>query len=261
LGALLIFPALVYALARGQRRLKATALVLVGYLYIVVLIVAWKPGNASYFSILFSCSAFLAAFLLPPWRISDAGKKRLQGLCLLLLYFACLFNTAKPAAGYASIWLEVSSEIEGVRQNASDFPSVFFENSIWKQARWGQARAFWAQKKFGDRRIESLSELLPMGATLYVSVVDQSLLYPLLLHRPDLSIYSYSDTKSIDCGGDVTIADMFLLALDHEIKESPVGFNVRPVWVAKPAPHNLPGELRKAEGALFLKFLKRNSTS
>lgn len=89
LGFLLILPALFYALVRGPRRLKSVALALAGYLYIVTLIPAWVPGNARYFSTLYVCSGFMAAFFLPPWRFSRQGKRALQLFSALLMLYAC----------------------------------------------------------------------------------------------------------------------------------------------------------------------------
>jgi hypothetical protein len=250
-GAFLIFPSLVYALIRGQRRLKATALVLIGYLYMVVLIVAWKPGNASYFSSLFGCSAFLAAFLLPPWRISNAGKIRLQGVCVLLLIYACLCNTAKPATGYEQQWLGVSTEIGNGRLNIAESSGEMFARSIWTQARWGQNRMLWAQKVFRDSRIDSLHELLPAGATVWISARDQGLFYPLLLYRPDLQFYLYPDAQTD--GGHINKNydnndEVYLLALDHEFSAPPTAVGGQLIWSAPADSSVFPGELKRING-------------
>jgi hypothetical protein len=95
-GFLFIVPALIYAMLKGPRRLKATAVALAGYLYITALIVAWRPENVRYFTILYSCAGFLVAFLLPPWRFTRMGKCVLQSASALLILYACVCNTAKP---------------------------------------------------------------------------------------------------------------------------------------------------------------------
>lgn len=86
----MVFPAVRYALWRGPRRLKAVAVALCGYFYLVCLVLVWRPGNARYFSIFFACGRFFMAFLLPPWRLSHKGKTVLQVFSLLLFAYACL---------------------------------------------------------------------------------------------------------------------------------------------------------------------------
>ena len=49
LAFFLILPALVYALLRGNRRLKAMALALFGYFYLVCVLAAWSPENVRFF--------------------------------------------------------------------------------------------------------------------------------------------------------------------------------------------------------------------
>jgi len=77
----LILPGLVYALVKGPRRLKAMAVGLAGYIYIMAFMVAWHPENIRFFTPFFSCAGFTVAFLLPPWRLSRFGRKLLQALC------------------------------------------------------------------------------------------------------------------------------------------------------------------------------------
>ena len=91
-GILALLPALLYALVRGPRRLKAVALSLVGYFYLMTLIPAWQPGNVSLFTPLFTAGGFTMAFLLPPWRLSVRAKHFLQALSFVLLFYSLLFN-------------------------------------------------------------------------------------------------------------------------------------------------------------------------
>ncbi len=91
-GFLLVLPALFYALIRGPRRLKAIAIALIGYFYMIALIPAWRPENVRFFTLLFACSGYFSAFLLPPWRLTRARKSILHIACLLLLGYACWSN-------------------------------------------------------------------------------------------------------------------------------------------------------------------------
>ena len=77
-GFLLILPSLVYALWRGPRRLKTTALAMVVYWALVALIAAWQPGNARLMTPFFVGSGFCMAFFLPPWRIGRRGLLVMQ---------------------------------------------------------------------------------------------------------------------------------------------------------------------------------------
>jgi hypothetical protein len=90
LAFFLVQPAVVVALIRGPRRLKAVALALAVYVYFVCLIPGWHPGNARFFSFLYATAGFFTAFLLPPWRLGRKAKRGLQIICLLILVHSCL---------------------------------------------------------------------------------------------------------------------------------------------------------------------------
>lgn len=91
---LLVLPAVIFALFRADRHLKTIALALLGYVYIVTLAVAWKPGNEQFFTLFFACGGFSAAFLLPPWRLTRRWKQGLQLLCLLLIGYMAIAEFA-----------------------------------------------------------------------------------------------------------------------------------------------------------------------
>ena len=95
-GVVFVMPSIIMAIFRGHRRLKAIGVALAGYVYIVALVIAWRPGNAQFFTIVFTCGGFCVSFLLPPWRFTTAGKKCLQVISILLLIYVCLFNVDKP---------------------------------------------------------------------------------------------------------------------------------------------------------------------
>jgi len=93
-GFLLVLPSLLYALIRGPRRLKAIAIALTGYFYIITLIPAWHPENVRFFTLLFACGGYFSAFFLPPWRLTRTRKRVLQIACILLLGYACWSNAS-----------------------------------------------------------------------------------------------------------------------------------------------------------------------
>ncbi len=85
---LLILPAVGYALFRGHRRIKAVAVALTGYLYVITLMLAWKAGNGKFLTPFFTCGGFLVASLLPPWRVSSSTKRLLRVGGLLLFFYS-----------------------------------------------------------------------------------------------------------------------------------------------------------------------------
>ncbi len=88
LGFFLLWPALLYALFRGTSRLRAIAAALLGYVYAVCLIQAWRPDNASLFSVVFASGGFCIAFVLPPWRLASRGRFVILLLGALLLVYS-----------------------------------------------------------------------------------------------------------------------------------------------------------------------------
>ncbi|MCP4106105.1 MAG: hypothetical protein GY749_11290, partial [Desulfobacteraceae bacterium] len=89
-GFLLVLPAVFFALFRGHRRIKAMAVALVGYLYIVTLVFAWMPGNARFLTVFYMCGGVCTAFLLPPWRFTRVGKQVIQVIGALLFFYVCM---------------------------------------------------------------------------------------------------------------------------------------------------------------------------
>ncbi|MCF8088305.1 MAG: hypothetical protein K9L23_09615, partial [Desulfotignum sp.] len=90
LAFFLVQPAVVIALFRGPRRLKAVALALAVYVYLGCLIPEWHPGNGVFFSFFYAMAGFFTAFLLPPWRLGRRAQRGLQIICLLILVHSCL---------------------------------------------------------------------------------------------------------------------------------------------------------------------------
>ena len=95
-GFLLILPAVAYAARRAPRRLKAVAVALAGYFFLVALIPAWQPENVRYLDVFFLCGSVCTAFFLPPWRVSRRGRRVLLATGIALLAYAALGNEHKP---------------------------------------------------------------------------------------------------------------------------------------------------------------------
>jgi len=89
-GFFLVLPALLYAMVKGPRRLKAVATAFFVYFYLVSLIIAWAPGNAMFFELFYVCAGFSIAFFFPPWRFTKRNKKFFQTAGCFLLFFTLL---------------------------------------------------------------------------------------------------------------------------------------------------------------------------
>jgi hypothetical protein len=89
-GVLLILPSLLYALWRGSRRLKSTALAMLAYGLLIALILAWRASNVQWLTPLFAGCGFFSAFFLPPWRIGRLGCRLLQIFSLGMWVYALL---------------------------------------------------------------------------------------------------------------------------------------------------------------------------
>lgn len=82
---LLVLPAMIHALVRGPRRLRAVGVAWGGYLYLAALVVAWTPDCLSILSPLYAANGFIVAFSLPPWRLRRRGMRILQASFALLM--------------------------------------------------------------------------------------------------------------------------------------------------------------------------------
>ncbi|MFZ3047526.1 MAG: hypothetical protein WA151_16575 [Desulfatirhabdiaceae bacterium] len=90
LSLILVLPAVGYTLVRGPRRLRAIALAIGWYWFLLALIPAWQPGNIQLLTPLMAISAFSVASFLPPWRFSRTGQIMLNLVCLLSLCYSVL---------------------------------------------------------------------------------------------------------------------------------------------------------------------------
>ena len=85
---LLVLPAMIHALMRGPRRLKAVSVAWMGYLYLAALVVAWQPGSLAGLTPLYAANGFVVAFSLPPWRLRRRGMRILQLAFVLLMVWS-----------------------------------------------------------------------------------------------------------------------------------------------------------------------------
>ncbi len=241
-GFLLVLPALAYALWRGPRRIRAIALALAVYGYLIALVPAWQPGNARHFTFLFVCGGFFVAFFLPPWRLTTIGRHVLQGLSLSLIVYAGLFNTASPAVGYGGWIAAVYGPDEVIDAQSL---RILTRRGFWHRLgedRWhtGEGR-----RLFGDDRLLLLSDLIRPGRSVGVFFSRPERLYPLLLRRPDIKIVPISEQAP---PAEIRAQGIeYLLYLDMRPGKSVTGSGLQQLWG--------PADEKALPGALF--FLPR----
>jgi hypothetical protein len=88
LSLMLVLPAVGYTMVQGPRRLRAMAISIGWYLFLLVLIPAWQPANIQLLTPMMAISGLTVAFFLPPWRFSRTGQFMLNLICLLSLFTA-----------------------------------------------------------------------------------------------------------------------------------------------------------------------------
>jgi hypothetical protein len=246
-GIVTVLPAIAYAAWRGPRRLKTIAVALIGYFYLVSLIVGWAPGNAAYFMRLFVCGGVCISFLLPPWRITRVRRRVLQTLCFLLLAYTLAFNTSKPlAAGRLfqaarNLPLQMSLP-EAYRPALSSIGS-----SVWTLSDFGRNRWVYAKRLFGDDRIPTWAARIPAGARVAVVSQNETLTYPFLLAATEMHIMVVSPETLPDMERLRILAPDFLACLDCAPVNLPPGTTNTTLWQADPAVAHFPGALVRIE--------------
>lgn len=186
-GFVLILPAVVYAVRRSPRRLKAVAVALVGYFFLVALIPAWQPENVRYFDVFFLCGSVCTASFLPPWRLSRRGRRVLMTIGAGLLAYAAACNEHKPAFTLPNV---LTSSGAGAHR-AAPYPEgnrtarpISATGSIWTASDWGRKRCWAAHLIYGDDRVEATVRLVNKTERLWLIYEDYTLTYPFLRRFP-----------------------------------------------------------------------------
>jgi len=230
LAFVLVLPAVGFAMIRGPRRLKITAVALAGYFYLVTLIPAWLPGNAHYFTPFFVCGGFCMAFLLPPWRFTQFQKKGLQMLAVLIFCYALWGNTSRPAVA-----LRVEEEKPMTRSVTivEDKHKAPWSN-VWSGSNWGAERFFEARRLFGDERVTVISERLPPGAKVGLALSVSGWRYPFMLANPGVHFVSLERAGDAVLEKAKTFSLNYLLCLDPNPPVWPEELPGRRLWVPDP---------------------------
>jgi len=230
LAFLLVLPAVGFAMLRGPRRLKTTAVALAGYFYLVTLIPAWLPGNGHYFTPFFVCGGFCVAFLLPPWRFTRFQKKGLQVLATLILCYALWGNTTRPVIALA---VEADTALpHGVK--LVDEKRNIRRSNVWTESRWGMDRLFEARRLFGDNRVMVIADQLPPGVTVGMFLSESDWCYPFRLANPGVHFVSLGRPDDAIPERTGSLALHYLLCLGPNPPARPEGLRGRRLWASDP---------------------------
>ena len=218
-GFLLVLPAVAYAAIRAPRRLKAIAVGLAGYFFLVVLVAAWSLESVRFFTLFFICGGFTLALFLPPWYVSPAGRRRLQEIAIVLVLYACVFNLQKPA-------LTLPAWLTGAQINVPPCSEVVSEpgchagalplKSAWLASDWGRDRLEPSTRLFGDHRVAAMIRQIPGAASPGVVVRNPALAYPFLMAFPR-AVIIHAATNDHPDGWPVTAqANPYVIFVDHD---------------------------------------------
>lgn len=239
---LLLPIAILYGLRYAPRRLKAVLVALVGYVFLIALIAAWQPVNVRYITIVIACSIFCIALFLPPWRLTRGSRRLLRWSSFILLFYAALFNADRPALDFGSI--------SAKPDHAPAAPSLFDRfikepaaNGIWMKSACGRNRRVAADRLFGDRRTERITEIVGRDDPLVIVYREPEAAFPFLLHYPQAVAFSVSKANPDWRLRDTDPASGYILFIDRYPPDTFVRKDLRIVWQANANLANLPGAL------------------
>ena len=218
-GFLLVLPAVGYAAIRAPRRLKAIAVGLMGYFFLVVLVAAWCPENVRFFTLFYVCCGFTLALFLPPWYVSPAGRRRLQEVAIVLVLYASVFNLQKPA-------LTLPSWLTGAKINVPPCSAAVPEHdchagalplkSAWLASNWGRDRLEPSTRLFGDHRVAEMIRQIPDTASPGVVARNPALAYPFLMTIPRAVILRTATIDHPDGGSGAAGKNPYVMFIDHD---------------------------------------------
>ncbi len=247
-GFLLVLPAVGYAAIRAPRRMKATAVGLLGYFFLVVLIAAWCPENVRFFTLFFVCGGFTLALFLPPWYVSPAGRRRLQEIAILLMLYASVFNLQKPAVTLPD-WMTGAHAHIAVRCGSASphacGPAATPGESAWLASDWGRDRLEPSTRLFGDRRVAEMVARVPDRAPVGLVCRHPALAYPFLMAFPDAVILDAAAHDGPIRWGQIGKRDhiAYVIFVDHQPPSADPATGVEVLWRADPLQSTCDGAL------------------
>ncbi|MFZ0613465.1 MAG: glycosyltransferase family 39 protein [Desulfobacterales bacterium] len=245
-GFILILPAVAYAARRAPRRLKAVAVALGGYFFLVALIPAWQPENVRYLDVFFLCGSVCTAFFLPPWRVSRKGRRVLLAIGIALLLYAAVGNEHKPAIVLPHGFLKSGADSPATEhrpKGKGPAEAVLPAGSIWSAAEWGRKRCWAAALIFGDNRLEEVADLVTEPERLWVVYADLKLAYPFLRRFPAAAAVAISDLSPVGVSSARSRHPAYLVFVDGSPPPWMAASGSKLLWQAARGTATVPGAL------------------
>ena len=245
-GFLMVLPAVGYAAVRGPRRLKAIAVGMASYFFLVVLIAAWCPENVRFFTLFFTCGGFTLALFLPPWYISPAGRRRLQEIAILLVLYASVFNLQKPALTMPA-WMSGANvaiaTCIGATSASACRPAALPAESAWLASGWGRDRQEPSVRLFGDHRVAEIAARVPPQAPVGLVCRQPALAYPFLMTFPRAELLDAATVDLSNRWQGADDADRYLIFVDFDPRVTDLGPAPELLWQADPLQSSCSGSL------------------
>lgn len=179
-GFLIVIPAILYSIVKGKKTLRASGLTLLCYFFIVSYALVWTAFNNRYLSMSFVASGGCVAYFISAFAQKKYLIKFIKYTSILILFFACSINVAKPL-----ISLNPSAYLNS-NINAFNFPYVIFQKSIWGQTHLGKNRFYYAENFYGDSRVTEFMKLVPPGSQVALVTGDNTWVYHYFLYNPEV---------------------------------------------------------------------------
>jgi hypothetical protein len=170
LALVIIIPAILWSLLKGNYWLKVQSLSLLGFILIFSFKLIWTPWSNRYVVLFFAASGACIAFFLQ--QISKKYQPKIlsgiTAIALILLISASTLNVTKPLGGLSI--------------------TQFFQPNIWTKTAWGSDRLYYARRHHGDDRVEQFRNLVPPRAKVALLAGDKSWIYHFYLVNPQGTI-------------------------------------------------------------------------
>ena len=180
-GFLLVIPALIFALFKGNLYLKAVSLNLIAYALIICNQVAWHPWTNRFFALFFAGSGVLIAYLFTKINLNQFFYRLLTLLTILILIYTATFNSRKPLLKSPHDTILLS------HFNPSHWVREVKQKSIWRVTDLGRNRTIYFDSN-GFPPVNILSQLIPNDSEIALVTTHDTWIYQYLLYNPQLKI-------------------------------------------------------------------------
>ena len=203
LAFVIVIPAILYSLFKGNYWLKIQSLSLLGFIGIVSYKLVWTPWSNRYVTLFFAASGACVAFFLQqiPKKYRSKILNGIITVALIMLVSACVLNVSKPLSGLSI--------------------KEFFKPNIWSKTDLGRDRLYYARKNYGDNRVEQFRDLVVPNSKVALVAGEKSWIYHFYLVSPQVEIVP---TSLAQVKNNLQVYD-YLLCLDVECDLSQIGEN------------------------------------